>query len=286
MKMDEELSVESDVENTWCPGCGNFGILNAVKKAVERLESEGFHRSHLLISAGIGCHGKIFDYLNLSGLYSLHGRETATIQGMKFANPSLKVIAFGGDGNAYGEGLAHLIFAARRNSDITLIVHNNGNYALTTGQKSPTSIKGFKGPSTPDGSVEEPIDPLDVLLSSGAGFISRGYPGKMAHLTELIVEAVKHQGFSLVDVLQPCVTFNDTYEKYNELVEVLEEPAETRKEAVELLEKEESIPIGILYKEKMPVFNEKIYPEKNPMEDRMDEKERFEAVKKILEERR
>jgi len=285
MKLDES-EVESEVENTWCIGCGNFGLLNSVKNAVKKLEDEGVGKDRLLISAGIGCHGKIFDYLNLSGLYSLHGRESVTIQGMKFANPNLKVMAFGGDGDAYGEGLAHLIFAAKRNADITMIIHNNGNYALTTGQKSPTSVQGFKGPSSPEGSVDEPINPLKVLLSSDAGFIARGYPGKMQHLTEVIVEAVDHQGFSLVDVLQPCVTFNDTYEKYNELVEVLDEPAETRKEAVELVEKEERLPIGVLYKEKMPVFNERIYPEKNPVEDRMDEKERFEAVKKILDEKR
>lgn len=285
MKLDES-EVESEVENTWCIGCGNFGLLNSVKNAVKKLEDEGVGKDRLLISAGIGCHGKIFDYLNLSGLYSLHGRESVTIQGMKFANPNLKVMAFGGDGDAYGEGLAHLIFAAKRNADITMIIHNNGNYALTTGQKSPTSVQGFKGPSSPEGSVDEPINPLKVLLSSDAGFIARGYPGKMQHLTEVIVEAVDHQGFSLVDVLQPCVTFNDTYEKYNELVEVLDEPAETRKEAVELVEKEERLPIGVLYKEKMPVFNERIYPERNPVEDRMDEKERFEAVKKILDEKR
>ncbi len=285
MKLDES-EVESEVENTWCIGCGNFGLLNSVKNAVKKLEDEGIGKDRLLISAGIGCHGKIFDYLNLSGLYSLHGRESVTIQGMKFANPNLKVMAFGGDGDAYGEGLAHLIFAAKRNADITMIIHNNGNYALTTGQKSPTSVQGFKGPSSPEGSVDEPINPLKVLLSSDAGFIARGYPGKMQHLTEVIVEAGDHQGFSLVDVLQPCVTFNDTYEKYNELVEVLDEPAETRKEAVELVEKEERLPIGVLYKEKMPVFNEKVYPEKNPVEDRMDEKERFEAVKKILDEKR
>ncbi len=285
MKLDD-IDVESDIENTWCSGCGNFGLLNSVKQAVKKLEDEGIGRDIMLISAGIGCHGKIFDYLNIGGLYSIHGRESATIQGMKFANPNLKVMAFGGDGDAYGEGLSHLIFAAKRNADITMIVHNNGNYALTTGQKSPTSIQGFKGPSSPKGSVNEPINPLKVLLSSDAGFVARGYPGKMQHLTELIVEAVKHEGFSLVDVLQPCVTFNDTYEKYNELVEVLEEPAATRKEAVELVEEEERLPIGILYQEEMPVFNEKVYPERNPVEDRMDREERLEAVKDILDEKR
>lgn len=273
----------TDTENTWCPGCGNFGILNAVKTAVEKLEEEGIKREKILISAGIGCHAKIFDYLDLSGLYSIHGREISTIQGMKFANPELKVIGFGGDGDTYGEGLSHLIFAAKRNADITMVVHNNGNYALTTGQMSPTSIEGFKGPSTPEGSKEEPINPLDVLLSSGASFVSRGYPGKMDHLADLLVKAVKHEGFSLVDVLQPCVTFNDTYEKYNDLVEILEEPAETREEARKLALKKESLPIGVLYEEDMPVFNEKVYPDTNPIKDKVEREKRLKSIKKILE---
>jgi len=281
----EKLEIESEKENTWCPGCGNFGLLNSMKQAVKKLEKEGIKRDELLISAGIGCHGKIFDYLNLSGLYSIHGREISTIQGMKFANPDLKVLAFGGDGDAYGEGLAHLIYAARRNADVTMIVHNNENYALTTGQKSPTSIKGFKGPSTPEGNVDEPINPLKLMLSSGAGFVSRGYSGKMQHLVDLIVEAVKHDGFSLVDVLQPCVTFYDTYEMYNKLVEILDEPAQTREEAMKFTDEEERLPIGVFYKEKMPVFNEKAYPELNPIKDRLDKKERSERIKEIIDNR-
>ncbi len=282
--MSRELG--TGAENTWCPGCGNFGILNSMKDAVEKLEEDGYGPEKLLISAGIGCHAKIYDYLNLSGLYSIHGREISTIQGMVFANPDLKVIGFGGDGDAYGEGLSHLIFAAKRNSDITMIVHNNGNYALTTGQMSPTSEKGFEGPSTPKGSIEEPINPLLVLLSSGASFVGRGYPGKMQHLTDLIVEAVEHEGFSLVDVLQPCVTFNDTYQKYNEMVEVIEEPAETRFEAMEMATKEEKLPIGVLYQEEKEVFNERVYPDTNPVEDKISEEKRSEGIEKILENRR
>ncbi len=279
--MSEDLGTEA--ENTWCPGCGNFGILNSVKKAVKKLEDRGLGKEKLLISAGIGCHAKIYDYLDLSGLYSIHGREIATIQGMKFANPELEVIGFGGDGDAYGEGLSHLIYAAKRNSDITMIIHNNGNYALTTGQKSPTSEEGFKGPSTPKGSPDEPINPLTIMLSSGGSFVSRGYPGNMSHLTDLIVEAVEHKGFSLVDVLQPCVTFNDTYEKYNEAVYELEEPAENREDARKLALKEEELPIGVLYKKERPVFHEKVYPERNPVKDRIDKEERVKRMKDLIE---
>ncbi|MFW6141876.1 MAG: thiamine pyrophosphate-dependent enzyme [Candidatus Saliniplasma sp.] len=279
--MSDELGTYA--ENTWCPGCGNFGLLNSVKDAVEKLTENGIGRDKILISAGIGCHGKIFDYLDLSGLYSIHGRETATIQGMKFANPELKVIGFGGDGDAYGEGLSHLIFAAKRNADITMIIHNNGNYALTTGQVSPTSVEGFKGPSTPEGSIEEPINPLLVMLSSGASFIARGYPGKMKHLTELIVEAVEHEGFSLVDVLQPCVTFNDTYEKYNESVEIIPEPAKTRFEAMELAVEEERVPIGVLFKEERDVYHERVYPDFNPVTDKMGKEERAKRIEELLD---
>ncbi|MBS3782300.1 MAG: 2-oxoacid:ferredoxin oxidoreductase subunit beta [Candidatus Thermoplasmatota archaeon] len=283
--MTEDLGTYA--ENTWCPGCGNFGILNAMKKAVEKLEERDIGRERMLISAGIGCHAKIYDYLNLSGLYSIHGREIATIEGMKLANPELKVIGFGGDGDAYGEGLSHLIFAAKRNNDITMIVHNNSSYSLTTGQMSPTSEKGYKGPSTPEGSIEQPLNPLMVMLSSGASFVSRGYAGKIEHLTDLIVEAVEHEGFSLVDVLQPCVVFHDDqYQKYNEAVEILEESAENRYEAMKLTEETERLPIGVFYKEEQPVYHKELYHDLNVVEDKMEQNKRIENVKKLLDKRR
>src|SRR5512136_1742524 len=197
--MSQELT--TPVENTWCPGCGNFGILNAFRKAVKLLEQKGINQSHLALSAGIGCHGKIFDYVPLSGFYSLHGRSMATIQGIKLGNPDLKTLTFAGDGDAFGEGISHMIFAAKRNADITVIVHNNGTYALTTGQFSPTSRKGFKGPSSPDGNVEEPLNPLSLMLEAGASFVARGYAARIDHLADLIVEAVLHEGFSYIDVL-------------------------------------------------------------------------------------
>jgi len=283
--MAEDLG--TGAENTWCPGCGNFGMLNSMKKVVEKLEDKDIGREKILISAGIGCHAKIFDYLNLSGLYSIHGREIATIQGMKLANPDLKVIGFGGDGDAYGEGLSHLIFAAKRNADITMIVHNNSSYSLTTGQMSPTSERGYKGPSTPEGSIEPPLNPLMVLLSAGASFVGRGYAGKLDHLSNLIVEAVEHEGFSLVDVLQPCVVFHDDqYEKYNEAVDIIEESAETRYEAMELAEETERLPIGVFYKEEQPVYHQELYTDLNVVEDKMDKDVRIDKVKKLIDKRR
>ena len=135
-------NLRTHAEITWCPGCGNFSIRSAMEKAIIKLETKGIKRDDIVISAGIGCHAKMFDYLNLSGLYSLHGRDIATVQGMKIANPDLNVITFSGDGNGLGEGLAHMLFAAKRNQDMTLILHNNSVYALTTGQFTPLTERG------------------------------------------------------------------------------------------------------------------------------------------------
>jgi len=271
-------------ENTWCPGCGNFGILNAMKKAISMLEQHGIQQDHVIISSGIGCHGKIFDYVNLSGLYSIHGRSMATVQGIKLANPELKLIDFTGDGDAFGEGISHIIFAAKRNADITVITHDNGTYALTTGQFSPTSSKGFKGPSTPRGNVEEPLNPLTLLMEVGATFVARGYAGKIDHLADLIVKAVEHEGFSFIDVLQPSVVFNDTYKEYNDRVEILEKPPGSYEGAVRLAKRREGkLPIGVFYQVSKPVFHRELYGEWNPVKNRLHRKERLEKIKRFIE---
>ena len=269
-------------ENTWCPGCGNFGILNAFKKAVGKLEEKGIGREKILISAGIGCHGKIFDYLKLSGLYSIHGRSMATVQGMKIANPDLKVVTFAGDGDAFGEGIAHMIFAAKRNADITIILHDNGVYGLTTGQFTPTSEKGFKGPSTPKGSIEEPLNPLTLMLEAKATFVARGYPVKLDHLVDVMVQAVEHEGFSFVDVLQPCVSFNDTYKKYNAMVEILDHVPESYDEAMAIAKREDKLPLGIIYRQEKPPFHRDLYGDWNPVTKRLSREERIRKVERLL----
>ena len=281
--MADELGTPAEI--TWCPGCGNFGILNAVKKAVALLEQHGVSRDRLIISSGIGCHGKIFDYVYLSGLYSIHGRSMATVQGIKFANPDLKLIDFAGDGDAFGEGLSHVVFAAKRNADITVVTHDNGTYALTTGQFSPTSQKGFKGPSTPQGNVEEPLNPLTLLMEVGATFVARGYAGKIDHLADLIVKAVEHEGFSFIDVLQPSVVFNNTYKEYNERVEIMENPPGSLETAVQLARRREGkIPIGVFYQVSKPVFHQEVYGEWNPVKQRMSRKDRVESIRAFLKE--
>ena len=272
----------TNAENTWCPGCGNFGILNAFKKAVIKLENKGIQRENLVISAGIGCSAKIFDYINLSGIYGLHGRDMASVQGIKFANPDLKCVTFSGDGNALGEGLAHVLFAAKRNADITIIMHHNSVYALTTGQVTPITNKGWKGPSTPRGSVEDPFNPLTILLEAGASFLARGFTAKIDHLTDLMVQAIEHEGFSFIDVLQPCVSWNNTYKLYNEITYILEDEPKTYDEAVSLSRRSDKLPIGVIWRDKKPTFHEALYGTLNPSTDSLSRAKRLEMIKNLL----
>jgi len=269
-------------ENTWCPGCGNFGIFNAFKRAIQTLQEQGVGREKIFMSAGIGQHAKIFDYVNISGFYSLHGRSMATSQGVKLANPDLKVIDFAGDGDAFGEGVAHMIYAAKRNADITVVVHDNGVYALTTGQRSPMSAKGYKGPSTPRGSEEEPLNPLTLMLEAGATFVARSFSGKIDHLAEMMVRAVLHEGFSFIDVLQPCVTFNDKYQQYNEMVEVMDTIPQSYDQAVALARRKDKLPIGIFYQVQKPAHHQALYGDWNPVERSLSRKQRIKKLEKLF----
>lgn len=265
------MQLDTYCQNTWCPGCSNFGILTAFKEAITSLTKKKITKENIVILSGIGCHAKIVDYLNLNSFYSLHGRPIATAQGIKLGNPNLKVIVFAGDGDAYDEGISHLIHAAKRNIDITVLVHNNRNFALTTGQFTPTSPKGFKGGSTPQGSIEEPINPLKLMLASKATFIARGYSLKPTHLKNLIIAGVEHKGFSFIDVLQPCLSFFDTSQLYNQKVyELKARNLTSEKEALKKIEQWEyredsaKIPIGIFYKVKKPVFEKELLGNLNP----------------------
>lgn len=284
--MKAKLNLDTPTKNTWCPGCGNFGIERAFKKAIAELISEGFKKELFVISSGIGCHGKICDYINLNSFYSIHGRVIPVITGVKLANPDLIVIGFAGDGDAYGEGISHLIFGAKRNVDMTFIVHNNRVYALTTGQFTPTSPKGFPGKSTPRGSVEKPFNPIELMLITGATFIARGYSGMVEHLKNLIKEAIKHKGFSFIDVLQPCVTFFNTYEFYNQRVYDLQEAGHDFTDFDEAMRKarewdynsDSKIPIGIFYKIDMKTYEDQVLRGKNPSRAKP-----IETVKHIIE---
>jgi 2-oxoglutarate ferredoxin oxidoreductase subunit beta len=244
-------NLETSAIKTWCPGCGNFGIINALSEAILETE-EKIGRENFVLVTGIGCHGKIADYLNITSFYALHGRGIAVATGIKIANPKLKVIVCVGDGDAYDEGMEHLIHAAKRDIPITVLVHNNRVFALTTGQATATSPVGFRGKSTPEGSKERPINPLKLMWAAGAGFIARGYAGKPDHLTSLIKKAIFYPGFAFVDILQPCVAFFNTYEFYNQKTYLLPKTPQD-KEVLEKIEEwnyedgEGKIPLGIFY---------------------------------------
>lgn len=251
-------------ENNWCPGCGDFAIEKMFKQALLELEEEKkLKRHNVVILSGIGCHGKISDYTDLNSFYSLHGRVVGPATGIKLANPDLFVIGFAGDGDAYGEGLEHLIFAAKRNIDITMVIHNNHVYGLTTGQFTPTSPSGFKGKSTPKGAPEKPLNPIELMLASKASFVARAFAGDIKSLKEIIKKAVIHKGFAIIDVLQPCVTFYNTYSFYKARIYNINEeghdPTDWNKAMQKAREwnyeiEAERIPIGIFYKEERETF--------------------------------
>ena len=275
-------NLKTNAEVTWCKGCGNFGIFTAIRNAIPKLEAKGIQRKDIVITAGIGCHAKIFDYLNLSGLYGLHGRNSSNAEGMKIANPDLKVITFSGDGNGLGEGLAHTLFAAKRNQDITMILHNNSVYALTTGQFSPLTQEGWKGPSTPNGSFEIPFNPISLLIEAGATFVARSYAGDIKHLTETLVEAIEHEGFSFIEVLQPAMPYHK-WEEYRERVEYLEKEPENYFEAIKAAKVRHKYTVGVFFRKKRPKYHKELYGNHNPITKRLSKKVRLEKIRKILE---
>ncbi|PKN79055.1 MAG: 2-oxoglutarate synthase [Candidatus Cloacimonetes bacterium HGW-Cloacimonetes-1] len=273
--------LDTNKENTWCPGCGNFGIMNAFKKALAALTNKGIDPKSIVITSGIGCHGKIFDYLNVSGIYSLHGRALATAQGIKLANPELNVICFGGDGDSLGEGLEHTMFAAKRNMDITLLLHNNGTYGLTTGQASPMSLQGYRGISTPQGNIERPFTPITLMYEAGATYISRSYSTKIDHLTEVITGAVLHKGFSFVEILQPCISYNNTYDLYNQKVRIMDGVPSNETVAYSLARNKDDIHIGIFKDESIPIYHEQLLGSHIPANERITRNHRCEIIKSM-----
>lgn len=245
---------------TWCPGCGNFGTEQALKGAFAEL---GLKPENVVVVFDIGCSGNGNNWYGTNVFHGLHGRTLPAASGIKLANHNLTVVAIGGDGGTYGEGGNHLIHAARRNIDMTCIVADNQIYGLTTGQASPTSGLGQVTKTTPQGVIESPLRPMGLALavSSGASFVARGFAGDVPHLKALIKEGIEHQGFAVIDVLQPCVTFNkiNTYEYFRERVYKIEEekgynPEDKEQAMTKAFEWEEKIPIGVLYKKEMPTF--------------------------------
>lgn len=193
---------------TWCPGCGDFGVLRGLQRALVDLQIEP-HR--VLVVSGIGCSGKLSSYIGTYGFHGLHGRTLPVAQAAKLANPELTVLAVGGDGDGYGIGVGHLVHAIRRNVDITYVVMNNDVYGLTVGQTAPTTPLGRVTRSAPYGSSDNPLSPLGLALGLGASFVAQGFSGHIDHLATILRAAIQHRGFSLVNVFSPCVTFNEEY---------------------------------------------------------------------------
>ena len=244
-------SFKTNVLPTWCPGCGDFGIWMSLKNALVEL---GIGTEDGVVVYGVGCHGNMYDWMNIYGVAALHGRTLPVAQGLKLVNRTLPVIVVSGDGDGLGEGGNHFIHAAKRNPDITVLIHDNQVYGLTTGQASPTAKGGFVTKSTPEGVFDEPVNPLALAITAGATFVARGFAGDAPGLTALMVAAVKHKGFSVVDILQPCATFDKihTYQWYRERLYTIETP-ETKIKALEkAMEWGDKIPMGIFYKEDKP----------------------------------
>jgi 2-oxoglutarate ferredoxin oxidoreductase subunit beta len=235
----------------WCPGCGDFGVLHALKQALVEL---GLQPNEVLTISGIGCSSNLPGFINTYGMHTLHGRSLAVATGAQLANHKLKVIVTGGDGDGYGIGGNHFLHTMRRNVDLTYIVMDNQIYGLTTGQLSPTSIKGMKTKSTPFGSVENEINPIPLAITGGATYVARGFTGQIRHLTELIKGGIQPRGFSLIDTFSPCVTFNrdNTHEFFKQRTRKLEDQAHDPTDFVRAMEKGfewgEEIPIGLFWK--------------------------------------
>ncbi len=252
--------------NQWCPGCGNFGILTAMRRSLVAL---GLEPHQVLMVSGIGQAGKFPHYLRCHVLNELHGRTLPAAAAAKIANHELTVIAVGGDGDGYGEGGNHFISAMTRNVNMTYLVHNNQVYGLTKGQASPTSDFGFVTKTTPKGAWV-PLRPLLLALACDCSFVARGFSADIDHLSNIIQAAVQHQGFALVEVLQPCVTFNhrNTYAWYRERIYKLEEengydPTSRVSAFSKAIEWDGRIPIGVLYRTDRPVYESQVEAIKN-----------------------
>ena len=197
---------KTDVHNDWCPGCGDFGIVNAIQMALAEM---GLRRDKTVIFSGIGCSGKTSHFINTYGIHTLHGRVLTFAQGAKIANNDLNVVAVGGDGDGLGIGAGHFVAAGRRNVDMTYIIFDNGVYGLTKGQASPTMKLGEQTKSLPSPNTNYNVNPIGLAVTSGFTFAARGYSYDVRHLKDLIIQAVEHKGLSFLDVLQPCPTYND-----------------------------------------------------------------------------
>lgn len=242
----------NSVKPNWCPGCGDFSVQAAIQRAAANV---GLDPENLAVVSGIGCSGRISGYINSYGLHGIHGRSLPIATGVKMANRDLTVIASGGDGDGYAIGMSHTIHAIRRNVNITYIVMDNQIYGLTKGQTSPRSATGFKTKSTPEGSIEQAISPMEMALTAGATFVAQSFSTDLKDLTALIEAGIKHEGFSLINVFSPCVTYNkvNTYDWFKEnltkLSDVESYDAANKEMAMQTLMKHKGLVTGLIYQD-------------------------------------
>jgi 2-oxoglutarate ferredoxin oxidoreductase subunit beta len=244
---------KSHVKPTWCPGCGDYGVLASLYQAMSRLELDP---ANTLVVSGIGCSSRLPFFVKTYGFQTAHGRVLPVAIGAKIANPDLTVIAVGGDGDGFSIGGGHLAHAVRRNPDITYVVMDNNIYGLTKGQTSPTSPLGLKTKSTPNGSSDAPINPMAWVLASGISFAARGFSGNPKHLTDLIVQGIQHPGMAFIQTMSPCPTFYNTFDLWRPRIEDLPEahdPAD-RMQALAQAFRHDSIPVGLFYREIRPTL--------------------------------
>jgi 2-oxoglutarate ferredoxin oxidoreductase subunit beta len=246
---------KSDLKPIWCPGCGDFGVLASLYRAFAELDLDP---TNTVVVSGIGCSSRLPGFVTTYGVHTLHGRPLPVAMGVKLANPELTVVAVGGDGDGFAIGAGHFPHAARRNIDVTYLVMDNEIYGLTKGQASPTSLTDQKAPTTPWGNLETPLNTLAFAIASNASFVARGASFNTKSLTELIVQAIEHKGFSYIDALSPCVMFNNKQEAWKELVTDVEpdhNPAD-RVAAFDLALRG-GFKLGILYRQLRPTLDEK-----------------------------
>jgi len=246
---------KSDEHPIWCPGCGDFGVLDALYKSLAGLS---INPKDLVVVSGIGCSGRTSGFVKSYGFHSVHGRVLPVALGVKLANPSLTVIGAGGDGDGFAIGGGHLPHAARRNPDMTYLVMDNSTYGLTKGQYSPTSPMGYQAGSTPYGNIEQPLNPLAMLIAYGASFIGQGYSGKPRELAELIQQGITHKGFAFINIISPCITFYNIYKILPpRLAEVPKDHDVTnRAKAFELALQTEHVLLGVFYRATHPTFED------------------------------
>ena len=245
---------------TWCPGCGNFAIWGSIKKG---LTDTGYPHEKIVVFYDVGCSGNMSNFNNYFGFHTLHGRAIPTSVGTKLANHDLKILVVIGDGGCYGEGGTHFINLMRGNHDITVLVHNNHRYSLTTGQTSPTTDKGTKTKSTPEGVIEEPFNPIAVALSNHCTFVAREFAPDIIRLSQRITEGVNHNGFALIDTFQPCPVFNPAQSKdwYRERLIKLEDENHTPdnlEAAWTQAMRADKLPIGLFFQEAKPAYHEQV----------------------------